>query len=219
MSNTDSFIDEVTEEVRRDKLYSMYRKYGWLALLAVVLLVGGAAWNEWRKASLRAEAQAAGDALLAALDDDSPAARAEALSALVLPDDAGRRAIVLLMRAGAEVEAGNTDAAREAFNTVAADEELPDRMRDLAALKSVMLSTADTAPAERIARLETLSVPGRPYRLLALEQIALARIESGERDHALDTLQGILADADVTEDLRRRASQLIVALGGTLAAT
>mgnify|MGYP002067949300 CR=1 FL=1 len=38
MSNQDSFIDEVTEEVRRDKLYALYKKYGWIAALAVVVL-------------------------------------------------------------------------------------------------------------------------------------------------------------------------------------
>ena len=31
MSNPDSFIEEVTEEVRRDKLFALFRKYGWIA--------------------------------------------------------------------------------------------------------------------------------------------------------------------------------------------
>ncbi|NNL35893.1 MAG: hypothetical protein HKP35_08755, partial [Silicimonas sp.] len=66
MSNQDSFIDEVTDEVRKDRLYALYRKYGWVAALAVILLVGGAAANEWRKASARTQAEAAGDALLTA---------------------------------------------------------------------------------------------------------------------------------------------------------
>ncbi len=49
MSDTDSFIDEVSEEVRRDRLYATFRRYGWIAILAVLLLVAGATWNEWRK--------------------------------------------------------------------------------------------------------------------------------------------------------------------------
>ena len=36
MSNPDSFIDEVTEEVRRDRLFAMFRKYGWIGV-AIVL--------------------------------------------------------------------------------------------------------------------------------------------------------------------------------------
>lgn len=219
MSNQDSFIDEVTEEVRRDKLYALYRKYGWIALLAVVVLVGGAAFNEWRKAAAEAEAQAAGDVLIAALSVDTPEERVAALAALEMPAAPGRRAITLLMQAGAAAEAGDTGAAREAYDRLAADMELPARVRDLAALKSVILGAGVVAPADRIARLAVIAEPGGPYRLLALEQIALAEIEGGETDKALETLGRIAEDADVTQDLRRRVSQLIVALGGELAAT
>ncbi|MBT8425423.1 MAG: hypothetical protein KJO67_10635 [Silicimonas sp.] len=218
MSNQDSFIDEVTDEVRKDRLYALYRKYGWVAALAVILLVGGAAANEWRKASARTQAEAAGDALLTALENETPEARAEAMAALEAPEDAGRRAITLLLRAGTEAELGNQAAAREALDTVAADEALSSEMRDLATLKSVILSSDEVAPEDRIARLSPIAVPGSPYRLLALEQIALAEIETGDTDKALETLTGIAADAGVTQDLRTRVTQLIVALGGEISA-
>lgn len=218
MSNQDSFIDEVTEEVRKDRLYALYRKYGWIALLAVVLLVGGAAANEWRKASARAEAQAAGDALLSALEGSTPEARAEAFAAMELPQDAGRRAVALLLRAGTEAELGDKAAARASLEQVAADNDLPAEMRDLAILKSAILAGGEVAPEERIARLSPIAVPGGPYRLLALEQIALAEIEAGDTAKALETLTGIAADAGVTQDLRTRVTQLIVALGGEVSA-
>ncbi|NND40581.1 MAG: hypothetical protein HKO04_00730, partial [Silicimonas sp.] len=109
-------------------------------------------------------------------------------------------------------------AAREALDTVAADEALSSEMRDLATLKSVILSSDEVAPEDRIARLSPIAVPGSPYRLLALEQIALAEIETGDTDKALETLTGIAADAGVTQDLRTRVTQLIVALGGEISA-
>ena len=43
VSDTDSFIEEVTEEVRRDRLYKFLRKYAWVGILAVVTIVGGTA--------------------------------------------------------------------------------------------------------------------------------------------------------------------------------
>lgn len=218
MSNQDSFINEVTEEVRRDRLYALFRKYGWIAALLIVLIVGGAAVNEWRKAASAAEAEAAGDALIAALQAGSPEARAEALSAVEMPEDAGRRAITQLMQAGAEAEAGNVEAARETLRQVASDASIGAQLRDLATLKLAILSTGEMPPEERMALLSPVATPGNPYRLLALEQIALAEIEAGNRAEALDTLMGIAADAAVTQDLRRRVSQLIVALGGELAA-
>jgi len=40
VSDTDSFIEEVSEEVRRDRLFKIFKKYAWVAVLVVVLLVG-----------------------------------------------------------------------------------------------------------------------------------------------------------------------------------
>ena len=37
LSNHDSFIDEVTEEVRRDRLFAAFRKYGWIGVLLVAV--------------------------------------------------------------------------------------------------------------------------------------------------------------------------------------
>ena len=51
MSDTDSFIDEVTEEVRRDKLFGYFRRYGWIAALVILALVGTTAYNEWKKSA------------------------------------------------------------------------------------------------------------------------------------------------------------------------
>jgi len=41
LSNPDSFIDEVTEEVRRDRLFRLFRKYGWIGVVIILGLVGG----------------------------------------------------------------------------------------------------------------------------------------------------------------------------------
>jgi hypothetical protein len=53
----------------------MIRRYGWIAVLVVLALVGGAAWNEWRKARDAAQAQGLGDAMIAALEANESDAR------------------------------------------------------------------------------------------------------------------------------------------------
>ncbi len=212
MSETDSFIEEVTEEVRRDRLFRLFRKYGWIAVAAVVLLVGGAAWNEYTKAKARAEAEAKGDAILAALDADDSTARQAALAAIA---DAGGAAPIVAMLEAAEAEAaGDTAAAAAALGAIAADSAQPPLYRDLATLKRAMLTAADTDPAERIAALEPLTAPGAPFRVLAEEQIALAEIESGARGAALERLRALSQDTEASQGLRLRVARLIVALGG-----
>ena len=45
MSDTDSFIDEVSEEIRREKLFTTFRKYGWIGVALVVIVVGGTGYR------------------------------------------------------------------------------------------------------------------------------------------------------------------------------
>jgi hypothetical protein len=215
VSNPDSFIDEVTEELRRDKMMGYLRRYGWVAALGVVLLVGGAAWNEWRKASARASAEAFGDAVLAALENNDSAARVLALDAIATTG--AQAGLVQLMRAGELLE-DDRAAALAAFQAAANDTALPEAYRQLAALKRVIAGGADLPLAERESVLAGLSQPGQPLRPMALEQTALLQLEQGNRERAIEILTDLLSQSDVSDALRRRVSQLVIALGGSLAA-
>jgi len=211
VSNPDSFINEVTEELRRDRMMGYLRRYGWIAVLLVVLIVGGAAWNEWRKASERASAEAFGDAVLAALENDATADRVRALAGI--ETTGAQRGMLDLLSAG-ELLASDRPAALAALDAAANDADLPEAYRQLAALKRVIAGGAALPMAERQATVEGLSQPGQPLRPLALEQSALLQLEQGNTETAIEILTDLLSQSDVTDSLRRRASQLLVALGG-----
>ncbi len=213
MSDSDSFINEVTEEVRREKLYGYLRRYGWIGVAAVLLLVGGAAWNEYRTAQDRNAAQATGDALLAALEENDPATRATAMEQV--EGEGAAAAVTLLLRAATQQEAGDIAASAETLNMVVTNPDLPEMYRDLAAFKAAMLPTDDAAA--RRANLEALSQPGQPFRLLALEQIAYMSLDAGDTDGAVALMRQIEEDAAVTLGLRERVQTLMVALGEPLA--
>ncbi|SFS07309.1 tetratricopeptide repeat protein [Yoonia litorea] len=212
MSETDSFINEVNEEVRREKLYGYLRRYGWIAIAAVLLLVGGAAFVEYRAAQERAAAQATGDALLAALEVNDPAARADAMAGI--SSDGSSAAVTLLLQAATLEEAGNYDAAADALNRLAVNGEAPEMYRDLAAFKAAMLPTDDLDA--RKAALDTLAAPGRPFSLLAREQRAYLALAEGNQDEAMELLRQIVEDAGATRGLRERVQSLMVALGEPL---
>lgn len=214
MSDRDSFIDEVAEEVRRDRLFGLMRRYGWIPILVVVLIVGGAAWNEYRKAQQTAQARAFGDAILTALEAPEPVGRIDALQAIEAPGaDAG--AVLQLLMASEQAAAGDPEAAVSRLRGLSDDSEIARVYRQIANYKALTRG-ADLLPlAERRAGFEALATPGQPLRLLAEEQRALIEIETGEDAAARDRLQRILVDSEVTAGLRRRAAQLIVALGGT----
>ncbi len=214
MSDTDSFIDEVTEEVRRDRLFGLMKRYGWIAALAVLLIVGGAAWNEWRKAQDRAEAEAFGDAIKTALELPERGARAEALAAIEAPDAGGQAVVDLL--AAAEFGSQNAQESAKRLLAVADRDGIQPVYRQLATLKAVALPDSGLTIEDRRTRLDGLALSGGLVRLLAEEQLAMIDIETGDTAAAIDRLTQVAQDAQATAGLRRRVSQVIVALGGEL---
>ena len=216
MSDTDSFIDEVNEEVRRDQLYQYVRKYGWIAVLLIVGVVGVTGYLEWQKAQTQNRAQALGDKLVAALNGDDPAVRANALEAMAA--DAGEaKVIVDMRRAGELVAAGDKEAALAIFDGIANSGAAP-VYADLALLKALILRGKDQDTASRDAALATLAAPGALYRPLALEQQAIAALDAGNRDAAVALFTEVFQDSEATDSLRNRATQMLVALGADLPA-
>ena len=214
MSNNESFIDEVTEEVRRDKLFLLFRRYGWIGVVLVIGIVGGAAWTEWQKVQTASRAESFGDAVTAALTLDTPDARIAALKAV--PTSGDQAGLLQLMLASDPDKDRATAIA--ALDSVAADSTLDGSYRDLAVLRRTILVEADTPIADRRAALEGITAPGRPYRTLALEQLAYLLIEDGKTPQAIDALRALTKDQDASAGLRARAEQVILALGGAATA-
>lgn len=210
MSNNESFIDEVTEEVRRDKLFAMFRKYGWIGAVLVAGIVGGAAWTEWQKAQSQSRAQDFGDAVLGALGSETPEARSAALQGVTGTEEQAS-ILQLLLASDPDKDRAGTLAALQA---VAADTTLPNSYRDLAVLRQMILVGTEMPLAERRTTLQSIAAAGRPYRTLALEQLAYLLIEENKVTDAIDALRALTQDQDATQGLRSRADQVILALGG-----
>jgi len=207
MSNTDSFIDEVTEEVRRDRLFGYFRRYGWIPAVIIFALVGGTAYNEWSKAQVAQVAQARGDALLDALELEDEAKQAAALSAIAREE--GDTLVAKLLAAGVEA-----DQAADLLRSVAADATQPQYIRDLARLK--MASTDGVLTLDEAAAiLAELSEPGGVYRNVATEFLVAVHLERGETQAALELLQAHIKDAEASSEQIQRMGELIVALGAS----
>ena len=189
MSNPDSFIDEVSEELRRDRALRILRRFGWIGVLAVVLIVGGASWREYDRARDTAAAEAFGDALYSAAE------AADGSAFIGLGTTPAQQALAALAAA-------------------ASDPTLDPVWSDLAALRRALIAGVDGSldAAAREAALEPLAVPGRPYRTLAEEHLALIALERGDQAGALARLRTLSDDAETPEGQRRRLARLIEAL-------
>ena len=214
MSDTDSFIEEVSEEVRRDRMFDLFRRYGWIAVAAVLLLVGGAAWNEWSRSQQQTQAEALGDAVVAALQLEDAAQRAAALQDIQSQTADGQAMVQLL--SAAELAADNR--ASDALTQLAAvrdNDEVQSIYRQIAAFKFLVIPNSGSSVEDRQSGLEALISSGSALRVLAEEQLALLDIELGNEADAVARLQRLLEDSEITPGVRRRVTQLITSLGAT----
>lgn len=207
--DTDSFIDEVTDEVRRDRLYLLMRRFGWIGVLVIVVIVGGAAWREYANTRNQAEAESWGDAVLAAQKSDDPVAALAALQPVGNPD---RGALGELLTAGAALDAQDSATAGTHLESAVTAAQDP-ALRDLARLKVVLAMGETMDPAARDAALAELSKPGAPFRLLALEQKAVALIAAGRDQDALNLIREIMAEDGVSQALNTRLTEMMITLG------
>jgi hypothetical protein len=199
VSNPDSFIDEVSEELRRDRALRILRRFGWIGVLAVVLIVGGASWREYDRARDAAAAEAFGDALYSAAE----AADGSAFIGLgTTPAQQALAALLATTDAAATADPARRDAILAALAAAASDPTLDPVWSDLAALRRALIAGVD----------EPLAVPGRPYRTLAEEHLALIALERGDQAGALARLRTLSDDAETPEGQRRRLARLIEAL-------
>ncbi|WP_134724476.1 tetratricopeptide repeat protein [Paracoccus luteus] len=212
-NQNDRFIDEVTEDLRRDRLFLMMRRYGWIVVLAILLVVAGTAWREWTQSRDTRQARAFGDSILAAEGaGGDPAADAAALAAVPAARP-GQAALRDLLAGGAWAQAGDDAKAAAAYDAAAA--ALPDDvvMRDLARLKSVLAQGPAMDPAARDAALTGLSAPGAPFEMIALELKAIALVGAGRDEDAITLIRQIQQKDGLSEQMRRRLSELMITLG------
>lgn len=205
MSDTDSFIEEVTEEVQRDRLFKTMRKYGWIAGLVIVLIVGGTAFNEYRSAQTEAAAKARGDAILLAMETQDPEDREAALSELAEMD--GATVVEVMLSATSPTETN-----LQALRDIASDAEQPQRFQQLAKLKLAVLST-DLPATERADMLRPLAAAGGLYRSVASEYLMATLLEAGDKEAAIAMIQQQLAEAGTSQAQIQRLREYLTALG------
>ena len=205
MSETDSFIAEVTEDVRRDRLFGLFRRFGWIPAALIVIIVSGTAYNEWSKSKADKLAQVRGDALLAAMDTVDEVARASALNEIA---SQGSENIVAQMLAAG----GKDENSINFLNAVIINTDLPEYIRDLAKLKLIMIPGAQTKE-QKLKTLDILSQPGGIYRNAAVEILVAFELELGNPNKAIEFLKSHIQDAGASRAQVQRMAELLVALG------
>jgi hypothetical protein len=217
----EAFLREVDEELRRDQVLTLWRRYGRIAIGAVVAglvaLAGVLGWQHYRNQQAGAQSEQFSQVydLLAA---GKMAEAEKPLADLAKSDIATYRTLALYVQADVllrDLDAQNPaknstklKAAAAKFATVAQDQSVPKPFRDLALIRQTYAEYDTISPQVVIDRLTPLAVKGQPWFGSAGELVANAQLQLGHAAQAKTLLSQIAADEDVPGTIRQRVVQL-----------
>jgi hypothetical protein len=213
-------FDEVEEDLRAERAQKLLTKYGWLIIVAAVVVVGGVAgwqiWNRWQVQQDSAVASrfvAAQTAIEQAAPGTQPTAQIETLEQLAATAPQGYRTLARLTVAGLKADAGDLPGAIALWDQIAADADADKLLRDLASLTAAMRQLDNGDPAQLQARLEPIAMFGNPYSAMAREQLAILDLRLGKLDEAKAKLKALSTDFEAPQGVRARAAALLAGLG------
>ena len=138
----DSFIREVEEELRSDRLQNFWKRFGPFIIGGAIAIVIATAAYRGYEYYVDSRASASGDRFLAALNLAREGKSDEALTALQSLENDGYGAYPVLARMRAATvlqDKGDVDGAVAAFDAVAADRSAPEAIRDMARLRAAYI--------------------------------------------------------------------------------
>ncbi len=205
------FFNQVDEEVRSERMRDMARKYlPWVAgLLVAALVIAGGFWayDAWR-ADAASKASVAYDRGMKAIERDDSAAADTAFAEAAGMASPAYKSLALMQRGGIALRDNKVDEAVKFFDEAAKAAPSP-IMADAAALKAIF-ALMDTAPYASIEeRLKPLTEEGRPYRPIAREALAMAKLQAGQAQAARGEFVALSLSLDAPEAMRGRAQAAI----------
>jgi hypothetical protein len=221
VDRNDSFLREVNEEIRRERLTKLWERFGTVIIVGVVLLIVGVAAYKWNEARQIAEEQRTGARFEAAsrLAAERKTDEAMAAFAAIAKDGpAGYGALARVRIAGEHARAGRTADALATYEALSADSAADELLRDFAALQAAMLRLDQADWTEMKNRLTPLVGEQRAWRAQAREILGLAALKAGQSDEATKLFEQILGDRAATGGLSRRAQEMLAVLTDRAAA-
>ncbi|MBP2294645.1 tetratricopeptide repeat protein [Azospirillum rugosum] len=206
---------EVDEDLRRDRMERLFKRYGGIMLAGALVIVAGTggytAWRSWQQSQHQQETAA----LAAALSQtgQGPEKGVEALAAFAGKADPGMAALAQLNAAALLTREGKTAEAVEVYDKLAANGAVNGVYRDLASLLSVMHQLGSGDPAQLQARLQPLTAESSPWRFSAREMSGVLAARAGDKDKARTLFQQLADDSQAPAGVRSRAADLATLYG------
>jgi hypothetical protein len=212
----ESFLREVDENLRRDRLRDFGKRYGgWLVTAVALFLIasGGFIWWQQHKVERSQQHVEQLAEIFKNIGAGAPGDAPKQLDQLSDSSSKGVRATAMFTRAALAVQQNDLKLATAKYREIAADGSLPQPYRDAALLRQTALEFDSLQPQEVISRLQPLAKPGTPWFGTAGEMTALALIKQGQPAQAAQLFAALAKDNSVPDAIRARSVQIASSLG------
>jgi hypothetical protein len=208
---------EVEEDVRRERLEKLWKKYGdYVIAVILVIVIGVAGFKLWQyydaKQRLKASAAYAAAVQLSASGNNAEAAQAFASIARKAPS--GYAAIARLAEADALLASGNTNDAVALYQTIMAKDKT--ELGEVARIRAAWALADTSSRSDLQTLLNPLIDPESPWRFMAREILAYRDFRDGAAKQAQSEYASLAADPNAPEVLRQRAKAMatLIRTGG-----
>lgn len=214
--NSEAFLREVDEELRREQALTFGRRYGAVLIGAVVaglLAFGGyLVWQNWQQQT----AGALGIKLsktFEQLGKGDVKATEKPLGELAASSAEGYSVSARFVQGDIALQKSDLKGAAKIFGAVAADTSLSPAFRNLALIRQTNAEFDTLKPETVIDRLKPLAIKDAPWLGSAGELLAVAYMQTNRNAEAAKIFALMAEDETLPETLRTRAAQMAGTLG------
>lgn len=205
------FINEVEEELRKDEYNRLLKRYGPYIVAAIVAIVAGTGFLEYRKFAKDKAARATSASYVAASDKANEGQQDVALNEfleIANKAPAGYAGLSLVRAATLKLEAGDRAEAVRLLDQAATTFETP-RHSQLAQIKAAYILAGEGAYNDVLSRTGALTAKDAPYEFLARELSGFAALQSGDNAKAREQYGYLESIPGVPPTIKERAKQAL----------
>ncbi len=203
-------FSEIDEELRSDRMNSLWRRFGPLligAAVLVVVLVGANEGWRWFKSDQAARSSDQFYSAMELLDNNQRDAAIAAFDQTIATGSGQYPLLAKFVKASVLADDGKTEEAVAAYDLLATTSSNT-RIRELALLmaSALLVDSGDIVGIQT--RLAGLMTPGNPYQGSARETLGLAYYQSGDLEAAQNEFAEVIANPNTPVELFNRVQLL-----------
>ena len=208
VDSNDSFLREVKEEIDRERLENLWKRYGTVIVGAAALIIAAVAGLQFWNLSAKSAAEQAGADYQSAMRSvlDSKLDEADGAFAKLGKDaPTGYATLAELQLAATLLEQGKKADAQQKFEELSKRSGIDSLLKGFSALQAAALRLGEADFTEMENRLNDLVKDESPWRFNAHELLGLAALKAGQLEKARKSFAMILADGNAPPAIRQRS--------------